>query len=196
MPTPTSAKATPVQPSDSTKVATVVPSDRHENCCGSNWFDFGAAWAWPLTLLILFVIFRKGVSNLLGDIQEGNFFGLRFKRRDGEAPASLGAGAFFRVIELEQLPIERLSSEGVELLSTLWHHHLSHVGEDFSTKRWSFTLAPTSRRYVAYLRAVFETVQLGLVAVNPQNLQCFLTDAGVEFCRRNKDKMRGDFWGS
>jgi hypothetical protein len=193
-------EATPTSPQNRVEGASAVASvtmPAEPTKSNVDWPGVLAPWAWPLTILIILLIFRTRVGRLLdglgaflGDLEEGRVGPVWGKRnRSGKVPPPPSTGPPpTGAVE------NALSGEAHELLATLWNHHLKHFGQDFTTRRWTFLVSPASPRYPAFLKALSETVNAGLVAVSPQNLQCFLTNQGVEYCKKNLEQLQGDYW--
>jgi hypothetical protein len=166
-------------------VTVQVASPQHE----TGWLDVLSAWAWPLAVVFLAIAFHRQLRELFTDVDEWSLgpFGAK-RRRQGREAAPPAVGPV-------PPPPPRVSAEANELLCTLWSHQRKHFGTDLA-RRWTFLVNPAGARYPAFLTGLAEMVNVGLVAVSPKTLQCFLTNAGVLYCQRHETELHGDFWDS
>lgn len=174
------------------EVASVIqPLSVPPAASGSNWLDVIIAFAWPVTIVVLALIFRRGLRRILEAVQRlvgrrirGRYKGLEFDL-EGEEPAPPAPAAPPSAAE------PTLTKPGKQVLTTLWRHHHKHLGDDFKD-RWSFRIPPDDDRFIPYLTGLAETVRAGLVAVSPLNLQSFLTNAGIAYCRTHVEELSRD----
>jgi hypothetical protein len=82
----------------------------------------------------------------------------------------------------------KLSEEAIKVLSTLWKHQ-----QKYDPQFWGFVVGPGSLHYRTYAIGVGETMKLGLTVVNPENGMVFLTVEGIEYCKKNKEKLKDDW---
>lgn len=82
----------------------------------------------------------------------------------------------------------QLSEETIKVLSTLWKHQ-----QQYDPQFWGFLVGPGSPHYRTYVIGVGETMKLGLTVVSPENGMVFLTVEGIDYCKKNKDKLKDDW---
>lgn len=82
----------------------------------------------------------------------------------------------------------QLSEEATKVLSTLWKHQ-----QQYDPQFWGFVVGPGSPHYRTYAIGLGETMKLGLTVVSPENGMVFLTVEGIDYCKKNKDKMKDDW---
>ena len=68
----------------------------------------------------------------------------------------------------------------------MWNYQKLHFKEDYS-KRWTFTVYPSSPEYPNFLSGLSEVVNKGLVIVSPNNFQCMLTNDGLAYIKERND---------
>jgi len=79
-----------------------------------------------------------------------------------------------------------------KIMSTLWIHQ-KETFPDFK-ERWSFTLVfdAIKNNNELFLTAVEKLMDLGLVRINLENKQYFLTRSGIDYCLKNEASL-GNF---
>jgi len=102
----------------------------------------------------------------------------------GPGPASPGTESLESVTVVPPPP----SVFAERLLATLWKYQLKYGGEDGLSRR-TFAILPGAPLYVDYVKAVGELLALGLVVVSPENHQVMLSDAGLDYARKNRARL-------
>jgi hypothetical protein len=124
--------------------------------------------------------FKEQIVNLKSEIRIQNIF---------IPPAQQGVKSTTGVSKTPQdLGTTELWEESIKVLSTLWKHQ-----QEYDPKYWGFVIGPGSPHYPTYAIGVGETMKLGLTVVNPENGMVFLTVQGIEYCKKNKDKLKDDW---
>ena len=146
---------------------------------------------WPGIAIYILIEYRKPlkefIKTIINEWEELQYKGVGVKRnRAGkiEPPEPTGktvSGA-----------LEELSEEAKMVISTLWKHQQEYY-TDHTQGRWSFAVGIGSPRYADFSIGVGQAMKKGLVTISPQNSQCLLTDAGIDFCSKNKDKLFTDW---
>jgi hypothetical protein len=77
-----------------------------------------------------------------------------------------------------------------KILKALWTYQVQYFGDD-SKERWGFTVREHSPDSFAFHIGIGELLYHQYVFVNARGLY-FLTDAGLEFCRRNRDVIEAE----
>ena len=77
-----------------------------------------------------------------------------------------------------------------KILKTLWTHQLEYFGED-SKQRWGFTVNEGSPDFFGFHRGIGELMYHQFVFSDAGGLH-FLTDAGIEFCKRNRTTIESE----
>lgn len=90
--------------------------------------------------------------------------------------------------ELTLISYNAVSDSGKKILRTLWHFQKQHFGID-SDKRWGFTIGSGSE-YRDFEFGAFTLMQQNAV-VKDQRGMVFLTDSGLEFCKKHRNLVEG-----
>jgi hypothetical protein len=75
-----------------------------------------------------------------------------------------------------------ISADGKKILATLWRYQTMHFKDDYS-KRWTFSIFPTSSEYIKYMTGLAELLGNGLVTVSSETNQAMLTNEGIVYLR-------------
>jgi hypothetical protein len=148
---------------------------------------------WPGIVLYLLLTYRKYfeefLKTLIRDWEELQFKGVGVKRnKEGKAEKPPEPTGITSAVG----SWEELSEEARIVLSTLWRHQQDYY-TDHTQGRWTFMVGIQSPRYADFLIGTGETMKKGLVTISPQNGQYLLTDSGISFCLKNKDKIYTDW---
>jgi len=157
-----------------------------------DYLTFLSKLIWPGVLIYVLIKYGGQIGEffktIAEDWEEIRIKGMAIKRnKAGKAEAPEPTGATPSVDSVEEL-----SPEANRVLSTLWKHQQEYYS-DHTQGRWTFAVGITSPRYADFLVGVGQSIRKGLVTISPQNGQFLLSDAGITFCKQNKDKLLKDW---
>jgi len=98
--------------------------------------------------------------------------------------------------EEKNLKYGDLSRHAKKVIRTLWTFQRQHFGAQ-DARRWGFGIHPSAPDYPQFRIGATELLEVGLTVENGKGM-VFLNDAGMEFCRTNKNVIDGggDIWSS
>jgi len=158
--------------------------------------DILIAYAWPLIILIIFIVLRKylislvsSLSDLVKRIIEFKYNGLSVKTGKTDYEKSELPENPTTVAELS--PKVLLEDSMIKkILSTFWRYQK----EKSSSERWTFTLSVYNPEYEKFVSAIKKLTKLGIVAQSKESQQFFLTDYGIFYCRENEKELSQDIF--
>lgn len=127
--------------------------------------------------------FREQVINLRSEIQTS----ISLQNRINVTQTLLTG-----VSELPSTKEEKLSPDGLKVLSTLWKHQKDHFGEDATGKVWTFALPLGHINYPEYARGLSDGLRLGLVSISDKG-QAMLTVDGIKYCKTHEKELLSDW---
>jgi hypothetical protein len=163
----------------------------------SKGLDFISSIAWPLTIIIIILLFKKHIIPLL------NIIGMKI--RDSKSLTISKEGIVVASGVTDEIPLDKKTNETTQdifpefpmtdneskkILSTLWFHQ-NEYDKNYRT-RWTFTLGANSPDYLSFVQSSQRLQWLGLITYDQSSGQFFLTDLGIKYCEKNK-KSIGDF---
>lgn len=83
---------------------------------------------------------------------------------------------------LNLMTYNAVSKTGKKILRTLWHYQKQHFGAD-SDKRWGFTIQGQGVEAKDFEFGAFTLLQQNAIIQDQQGM-VFLTDSGIEFCKK------------
>jgi hypothetical protein len=125
--------------------------------------------------------FREQIVNLKSEIRVQNIINIPPSAEGVKSTAGVGKTP-------PDLETKELWEESIKVLSTLWKHQ-----QQYAPQFWGFVVGPGSPNYRTYAIGVGETMKLGLTTVNAENGMVFLTVQGIEYCKKNKGKLKDDW---
>jgi hypothetical protein len=159
-----------------------------------DWVQLIGHIAWPGTILVIVLIFRKSIIKKMGELIEVwiGRMGAKFKEsQEGETKTILPTSPQTTSVAIETKPLAELSREARKILTTLWRRQTHHFQEDFS-RRWSFRILPNSRVYGIFIIGFGELLDLGLIDWEPKDGQALLTDKGIEYIQKHTEIQESD----
>ncbi len=81
-----------------------------------------------------------------------------------------------------------ITQDALKVLSTLWNHQ-----QQYYPRIWTFAVGSLNPNYPIYASGAKLAMLHGLVDINLENGQIFLTDAGIEYCKSHQDEMKSDW---
>lgn len=163
--------------------------------------DIFVPCVWPLTLIILVLIFRKPLFSILTSL--GEFAknldeivikkdGVKIKKGETNTGGSILPTDPQNVRDLA--PASAISTNKMigRILSTMWYYQLVHF-KDFA-QRWSFTLGVSHPEYFEFINAIHLLISRGLVAQDKNSQQFYLTDFGIFYCKQNEAQLKEELF--
>jgi hypothetical protein len=163
-----------------------------------DFLTFLTKFIWPGIVFFILIKYRKQIGEFLTALKDWTkivFPGGSVERENRESKITLPEPKVIVSEESPQklLPEDKsLSPEATKVISTLWKHQQFYY-TDHSKGRWSFGVGFANLLYRDYLVGVGELIKKGLVTISLSNGQCLLTDAGVNFCKENPNKLSPDW---
>jgi hypothetical protein len=177
-----------LSPNKTSEHLTVETIEYREN--GNNWCDCQLLQnlIWPITLLLIVFLFYNKIKNLIDNIVKrvSDGAGLEF----GPGGIKIGEGAKNAPYEKNDtkstsfetnFPIENETAK--KIMSTFWIHQNEYDPQ--YNIRWTFKIGSNPN----YDATINKLHWLGLVAYDQASTQFFLTDYGLHYCNKNKDKL-------
>jgi hypothetical protein len=144
--------------------------------------DILVAYAWPITIIILILIFKTPLRIIL------NRLGEFFKNLDEITFGKLGMKSKIGTAEVssseEQIKSDKMA---LKILSTFWHYQNLHK---IKGQRWTFILSAYNPEYEKFTKSISLLMTSGIVAQDPSTQQFLLTDYGMEYCKKNEGELR------
>jgi hypothetical protein len=162
--------------------------------------DIFAAFAWPITILVIFIIFRKPINLILHfmvafvkDLDEVYWGNVKLKTKKGITQVPNESPKLEEPIDkntVDQITDSKILSGDMErrILSTLWHYQKLH---NKPGERWTFTLSAYNPEFLEFYAAIPKLTSRGLVAQDTQSQQFLLTDFGILFCKQHEADLKG-----
>jgi len=159
-----------------------------------DFLSFLSKLIWPCFFIWLIIRYAGQIKEFLETLKQWKKFsapgGIGFERIDQNITiASPQESPTKEVPDIR----EDLSPEARKVLSTLWKHQKEYFPDDTRKGRWSFVVPFGNPKLGDYLMGLGETLNKGLVTIDPKNGQCLLTDAGIYYCEHNQGKLLSDW---
>ena len=124
--------------------------------------------------------FKAGKEGIEGEFRQG------ISRPEAASAAFAGPMQFMPQITSYEL----FSVWARKILKALWAYQIQYFGED-SRERWGFTVKQHSPDSFAFHIGIGELLYHQYVYADARGLY-FLTDAGLDFCRQNRDAIEAE----
>jgi hypothetical protein len=172
----------------------VVPQEAQPRSNGYDWQTLIGQVAWPLAVLLIVFLFRKGIVNLLdslGDmirkIRSGKFGNVEWSTLDtGRSNAEQAPVANGAILQFE------LTREAKKVLSTLWNYQKQFEAGFERGKVWTFLVYHQSPQYGEFVAGCGRLLEKGLIAWRLDTGQFHLTPTGIHFCREREADLGED----
>jgi hypothetical protein len=179
-----------VAPNQTTKHVTVETIEYRGNNNGNNWCDCQLLphLIWPLTVLLIVVLFYRQIRRLIAHIVTRVSTGADLEVGPGGIKIGKGAKAISydkndnSTISFEpNFPLENETAK--KIMSTFWFHQNEH--DPTYNIRWTFKIGGNPD----FDATINKLHWLGLAAYDPASSQYFLTDYGLHYCIKNKELL-------
>jgi hypothetical protein len=155
-----------------------------------NWCDCQLLQSivWPLTLIIILALFFRNIKNILDVIHKRIKDGSNIEV--GPSGLKIGKGAIAVSYEKKEHQTETFETSfpyenamAQKILRTFLIHQIEH--DPTYNIRWTFKIGNDPD-----FDATINKLQwLGLVTFDPSSTQFFLTDFGIHYCTKYKDRL-------
>ncbi|MDD5362262.1 MAG: hypothetical protein PHN88_09025 [Ignavibacteria bacterium] len=164
-----------------------------------------SAYAWPIVVIILLIIFKKQISVLIGRIKEitistgnVNIKTLETKQLEStDLSAKRGLGILgakkiqYDKNKFEELKILLKDKMINKILSTFWKYQRADKSGNHEN-RWTFTLLATNNEYQDFIASINVLYRAKLVEQNMPSQQFYLTNDGIAFCELYQNELNSD----